>query len=190
MNLDIAGVEAFQQAGRFFKENGVDFVEISFVGTKDTMIKKVAPEHMAKFQESWNAYCDGREPAQRKGTPLTDAPMNEVQAKGYIDRNVHTLEEIAFLSDGQCQALGHGTLTHREAARKLLAARRERQTEERINQISKATASLNKETASSDNKEVLAAIGELGQGINALVQLMTAQAQKKKPGRKPKNPEG
>jgi hypothetical protein len=194
MDLSIAEVTGFQQAARFFKEENADFVEVSFVGSKDSLIKKVTPEHMAKFKDAWDAYCDGRELEQRKGTPLTDAPMIDTVAKSYVQRNVHTLEELAMLSDAQCQALGHGTLTYREAARKLLSARLETQKQDQMNAVSKASATLGKEAvATVETKEIMSAIGELSaatqqtnESLAMLIQLMTAQATKGKPGRKPK----
>lgn len=187
MDLNIAGVDSFQQSARFYKDEGADFVEISFVGSRDSLVKKVSPEHMAKFKDAWDAYCDGRELEQRKGTPLTDAPMTSEVAKSYVQRNVHTLEELAMLSDAQCQALGHGTLTYRENARKLIATRTDERRQEQMSAVSKAAATVGAATiAPADNSEVLNAIHELGQGIGVLVQLMTAQAQKGRPGRKPK----
>lgn len=184
MDIALAEVASFQQSARFFKEDGADFVEVSFVGSKDSLIKKVSPEHMAKFKDAWDAYCDGRELEQRKGTPLTDAPMIETVAKSYVQRNVHTLEELAMLSDAQCQALGHGTLTYRESARKLLAVRTDERRQDQMNAVSKAAGTIG--GAVSDNAEVLVAINELGKGINSLVELLTAQAVRGKPGRKPK----
>jgi hypothetical protein len=125
---------------------------------------------------------------------LTDAPMIDTVAKSYVQRNVHTLEELAMLSDAQCQALGHGTLTYREAARKLLSARLETQKQDQMNAVSKASATLGKEAvATVETKEIMSAIGELSaatqqtnESLAMLIQLMTAQATKGKPGRKPK----
>lgn len=193
MELSIAGVDSFQQSARFYKDDGADFVEISFVGSKDSLVKKVSPEHMAKFKDAWDAYCDGRELEQRKGTPLTDAPMSEIVAKSYVQRNVHTLEELAMLSDAQCQALGHGTLTHRENARKLIATRTDERRQDQMKAVSKAAGTIGGAAPTADNSEVLETLKDqsqqlkvLNEGIGALVQLMTAQAQKSKPGRKPK----
>lgn len=194
MEVALSEVQGFQQSARFFKENDADYVEIVGLGSKDSLIKKVKPEHMATFKDAWDAYCDGRELEQRKGTPLVEAPMVETVAKSYIARNVHTLEELAMLSDAQCQALGHGTLTYRESARKLLSSRVEVQKQEQMNAVSKATASLGKEAvATVETKEIMGAIGELSaatertnESLAVLIQLMTAQASKGKPGRKPK----
>ena len=79
---------------------------------------------MAQFRSEWDAYCDGRPMQRREGIPLTDLPgLDEARAEGYVARNVHTLEELAALSDAQCQGIGHGTLTDRQGARKLVAQR-------------------------------------------------------------------
>lgn len=126
MSLDITlpEVQAHTQTARFFRDGKKDKLEIKFVGSKDTLIQTVTPDHMAKFKSEWDAYCDGREPEKRPGTPLTDlSSISEARAADYIHRNVHTLEELAALNDGQCQALGHGTLTDRKGARELVTVR-------------------------------------------------------------------
>lgn len=175
------------QRARFFKEGSRDLIEISFVGTKDTVVHKVSPAHMAQFRAEWDAYCDGRPLEKRAGTSLLECGMSQQLADEYIHKNVHNLEELAVLSDAQCQQLGHGTLTLREKTRAMLHARSMRQQTERRDTIGKEFAKVGSTPAApADNTEVLEAINKLGEGIGALVQLMTAQAQRGKPGRKPK----
>jgi hypothetical protein len=126
MSLDITlpEVKAHTQTARFFRDGNKDKVEIKFVGSKDTINQTVTPEHMAKFKAEWDAFCDGAPLKQRPGTPLTDlASISQPRAEEYIHRNVHTLEELAALNDGQCQMLGHGTLTDRKGARALVESR-------------------------------------------------------------------
>lgn len=188
-----ASIASLQQRARFFRDDaGIDRIEISAVGSKDTIVKKVAPEHMARFKPEWDAHCDGRPMARRPGTALTDCPgINQDKADGYIARNIHNLEELAVLSDGQCQAVGHGTLTDRKHAQGLLASRKmERETAQR-DAVSKAAGSIAAPVSAEGSKtEEIAALGvkidAMADGINALVGLLTAQAEKKKPGPKPK----
>lgn len=117
-------VKSHHQTGRFFRQGTRDFIEIALVGSKDTLVQKVKPEHMAQFRAEWDAFCDGRPLEQRPGTPLTDLPtISDDRAKDYIHRNVHNLEELAALNDGQCQSMGHGTLTDRKSAIALLMHR-------------------------------------------------------------------
>jgi len=65
MDIDLDIVRPMHQNGRFFKDEfGRDQIEISFVGSKDTLIKDVSPQIMAQFRSEWDAYCDGR-PVER-----------------------------------------------------------------------------------------------------------------------------
>lgn len=184
-DITLPEVTALQQRARFFKDGEVDKVEISAIGSKDTFIKKVGPEEMARFKPEWDAHCDGRPMTRRPGTPLTDcAGIEQVRADTYIARNIHTLEELAVLSDSQCQAVGHGTLTDRKNAQALLTTRKMRDDTARRDAVGKAAATVGAAPAEPKNDEQIAALGEkidgLATGINALVGLLTAQAQEKK----------
>ena len=188
--LELPEVAKQTKKGRFYKESGRDFIEISFVGSKDTFVDRVQPEHMAEFRTEWNAYCDGKPLEKRKGTPLTDLPgLNEQKAEKYINANVHNLEELAALSDGQCQAVGHGVLTDRENTRKLLLDRQHKFKElmqKKIgNEMGKAQP-VKDEAAAAELSEMKTAIAALAQGqadtnkaIAALAQALTPR----KPGR-------
>jgi hypothetical protein len=115
--IDLPEVQKFQQRARFFKDGDGDFVEISYVGSKDTNVLKVTPQLMAQYRSEWTAYCDGSPLKIRPGTPLTALHgLDQVMADKYIAQNVHTVEELAVLNDMQCQSLGHGTLTFRKQA--------------------------------------------------------------------------
>jgi hypothetical protein len=139
--IAIPEVQGFAQKARFFREGEANLVEISFVGSKDTVVKKVSPVEMAQFRDDWDAFCDGRPVERRKGTPLT-AIMPSETAERYIGRNVHSLEEVAQLSDAQCQGLGHGTLTHRQTAIRFLAARKAEEAARQRDAISEGAATL------------------------------------------------
>jgi hypothetical protein len=185
LDVIIPEVSALQQTARFFKEENRDFVEISFVGEKDTVIRKVQPEHMAKFRDAWNAFCDGQPVKQRQGTSLIDIPgLSDQLAQKYISANVHTAEEIAALSDMQCQTLGHGTLTFRTTARNMLDMRRQQKMEEDTRRISKAAESVQSLPAEMEAKyaskeDVEEIKGQMGQIMGLMQQLL----EKKKPGR-------
>lgn len=123
-DITLPEVKAHTQTARFFRDGNKDKIEISFVGSKDTLVQVVKPDHMATYRSEWDAFCDGRPLEIRVGTPLTDLPaISEGRAQDYIHRNVHNLEELAALNDGQCQAMGHGTLTDRKGARELVTMR-------------------------------------------------------------------
>lgn len=179
-------VPALAQTPRFFRDGGRDLVEISTVGSKDTVVRKVQPEHMAAFRSEWNAYCDGQPPQRRAGTPLTEIPgVRETKAEAYVTRNVHTLEELAALSDAQCQALGHGTLTDREQARKIVAQRRFEAREQARKVVSDASAAIGPVPAEayasrSELAEVKDTLAALSANVAALLERMQTK-------RRPKN---
>lgn len=185
MNIDIPGVEALKQSARFFRQDEKDLIEISFIGVKDTVVRKVKPEHMAQFQEEWNSYCDGTPMKQRSGTSLTDLPgVDQQRAEVYTSRNVHNAEEIAALSDAQCQALGHGTITLRKAAQELLMLRAAEQQAKSRDRVVKESASIGtvpaeKYASESDLAEVKKGLATLSENVAALVAVLAA----KKPGR-------
>lgn len=190
-DITLPEVQALHQKARFYRENDTDYVEISYVGSKDTLVKKVKPEHMAKFREEWNAFCDGVPLKKREGTPLTDVPgINEQLAEKYIGQNVHNAEELAALNDAQCQALGHGTLTLRKSSREMLGVRQFQQEEAARKKVSDAAATIGpvpaeKYASQSDLEELRHGMANLSQNVAALVQALAA----KKPGRPKKNAE-
>lgn len=190
--LEVPGVEALPQHARFYREGNSDFVEISFTGVKDTVIRKVTPDLMAQFSEQWAAFCDGTPMKQRAGTPLTDlAGVDAQRAEHYISRNVHNVEELAALYDAQCQALGHGTLTLRKAARDMLELRKMKEAERSRDLITKASATIGavpaeKYASASDLEEVKKSVLDLSGNVAALVAALSSQNAPKKRGPKPK----
>ena len=192
MDFTLPEVAVLHQKARFFTRDGRNFVEISFVGSKDSVVKKVNPKHMAQFREEWNAFCDGLPVStkHRPGTPLTDLPaIKELRVDHYINQNIHNLEELASLSDAQCQSLGHGTLTDREATRKLLEQRAFEQSTKIRDYVMKEQATIGPRPAEKYASQTdLTAMGEkvdsLAASVAALVQVLSKP--KGKPGRPPK----
>lgn len=189
MDITLPEVQALHQNARFFKDDtGRDLVEVSFVGVKDTVVKRVTPDVMATFKQEWDAYCDGRPMQRRDGIPLSEI-VNEQRAEHYISRNIHNVEELAMLSDAQCQAVGHGTLTERAAAQKLLSVRRVEADERARKAVSDASAAIGprpaeKYAAASELEATNAKLDALSDNIAALV---AALAEKPKRGRPPKD---
>lgn len=154
-----------QERARFYRQGDRDYVEISFVGQKDTVIRRVGPEHMARFKPEWDAYCDGRPLDRRKGTPLTDL-LNEQRAEQFVVRNIHNLEELAALDDMQCQGLGHGTLTDRQHARQLIVRRK---LDEQAKMQDRIKAATSKATPVSEMApEAKAELAEIKQGLGEM----------------------
>lgn len=190
-DVSIPEVAALQQRAKFYLDEatGRPMVEISAVGSKDTLRKKVGPEEMGKFRHEWDAFCDGRPLKRRPGIALTDIPgVTQGRADSYIARNVHNAEELAVLSDSQCQSIGHGTLTDRSAAIALVQQRRVAMATEQRDRVSKAAAEIKAAPTNEPKSEEIAQLGEKIDGavnaINALVALMTEQT--KKAGKKGK----
>lgn len=182
MDISIPEVQAANQIARFYKDGDRDMVEIQNVGQKDTYIKRVTPDVMAKFRDEWNAYCDGVPLKKREGTPLTDVNgMTDKVAENYISQNVHTAEELAALSDAQCQGLGHGTLTLRASAKTLLEMRKMKLAEEVARKISKTAESVLPMPAEELDAKY-ASKQDVDEIKNMLAQLLTAQTPRK-PGR-------
>jgi len=183
-------VAALQQRARFFRDDaGIDRIEVSAIGSKDTTIRKVTPQDMALFRAEYDAFCDGRPVERRTGTPLTKVDgINPEREDMYVTRNIHNAEELAVLSDAQCQALGHGVLTERKAARALVERLRMEQKSTQHDAVLRAAEKLVPGRAADTGEvaELGKKIDTLAEGINALVGLLSAQAEKKKPGRPPK----
>jgi hypothetical protein len=142
-DITLPEVKPLTQSARFFRKDEQDFVEVAFVGSKDTVIQRVAPGHMAQFKAEWDAFCDGRPIARRAGLALTElAGITQERAEYYLARNIHTLEELAALSDAQCQSVGHGTLTDRKGAIGLVAQRQFVAREKAQRAVQEATAAI------------------------------------------------
>ncbi len=178
-DVSLEFVHEVGQSARFYKEGEQDYIEISFVGMKDNFHDKVKPKHMEKFRREWDAYCDGRPLEQRKGIPLTEC-VHKDRADYYIQRNVHTLEELAALSDMSCQGLGRGTINEREAARKKLSSLELDRHEKTMQKFSEVTQ---KAQENPDMETLKAQVSELKDIVTQLVGAMTA---KRGPGRPPK----
>jgi len=181
-DITLPEVKVYTQAAKFFRRGDQDFVEISFIGAKDTLVERVQPSHMAQFRPEWDAYCDGRPMQRREGIPLTELPgLDGERAENYIARNVHTLEELAALSDAQCQGIGHGTLTDRQGARKLVTQRQLEARDRMQRAVHEASAALGPRPAEryapgSDLESIKGEIAELRQGVADLTELVARTA--------------
>jgi hypothetical protein len=184
-DITLPEVRVYTQSAKFFRRGAQDFVEISFIGAKDTLVERVQPSHMAQFRSEWDAYCDGRPIQRRNGIPLTDLPeLDEARAESYITRNVHTLEELAALSDAQCQGIGHGALTDRQGARKLVTQRQLEIRDRMQRAVHEASAAIGPRPAeryapNADMEAVRGEIAELRQSIADLAKLIGQPGKRK-----------
>jgi|MGYP003648274720 predicted flap endonuclease-1-like 5' DNA nuclease len=106
---------------------GVDLVEIRRVGDSNTVLYKVAEK--ADFLEEnfpleWAAYQKtGSVSTPSAGTPLTAIKgLGPRRASVLEKQDVHTVEQLAELSDASASSLGAGTSDLRKKARDHLAA--------------------------------------------------------------------
>jgi hypothetical protein len=187
-DITLPEVKVYAQSAKFFRRGEQDFVEISFVGAKDTLVEKVTPSHMAQFRNEWDAYCDGRPIERRQGIPLTDlSGLDAARADSYIARNVHTAEELAALSDAQCQGIGHGAITDRQAARKLVLQRQREMRDRMQRAVHEASAAIGprpveQHAPNADLEAVKTEIAELKQAVADLAGLVgKAAAARAKP---------
>lgn len=188
MDYEIPEVLSYQHQPRFFNDKGKHFVEISTIGAKDTVVHKVTPEIMARFRDEWNAYCDGRPIERRAGTPLTVLKeISQDAADDYQKKNLHTLEELAVLSDHQCQGLGHGLITLRKKAQQIVM---QRKAAEQTKVQDKINAESTKSAPAPDNAgeiaELKSAVEEQGKQIAALIAALTPKQPAKQPAKKGK----
>jgi hypothetical protein len=200
MSLDITlpEVTPLLQSARFFRNGERDFVEISCVGSKDTVVERVTPTHMARFRAEWDGYCDGQPPTRRGGIALTElASIDAQRAEHYVSRNIHNLEELAALSDAQCQGVGHGALTDRKAAQRLVMQRQFETREKAQRAVADASASLGPKPAEAyasgtELAELKGEVLELKQLLTQVAEALNSPAwpeKKRGPGRPRKEPQ-
>ena len=108
--------------------------------------------------------------------------MKQELAAKYIAANVHTAEEFAALSDAQCQGLGHGTLTFRNACLQMLEQRKAAAMEAVAKKISEGVPSISSMPAAEADAKY-ASKADVDELKSMLAQLISAQASKRGPGR-------
>ena len=100
----------------------VDMIEVITPGEKDP-VRQIASEiHKRRFPRQWEAYKSGQEMAQ-SGTPiellLTAQPGTVLQLKSL---NIHTIQQLAGLSDAAKQMIPMGGQQLQDKARAYLSA--------------------------------------------------------------------
>lgn len=97
-----------------------DFIRIAVPGDKHTVIDTlVTPEYAERFGPEYEAWKSSKETGGVDGTPLADwGRFSPFQIAELKLMNIHTVEQIAQLSDAQCQRIGMGGYQTRDAARK------------------------------------------------------------------------
>ena len=107
----------------FFKDvdGKQDLIEIVIIGDPNTLIKKVAPEHVKTFPREWEAYQSGQTEIKIEGTPLTEVPgVDRNLALALKLKGVRTAEELAALDEAAATGLGMNMRTFDSSAKNLV----------------------------------------------------------------------
>lgn len=107
----------------FFKDadGKQDLVEIVIIGDPNTIVKKVAPEHVRTFPREWEAYQSGQTEIKVEGTPLTEVPgVDRNLALALKLKGVRTAEELAALDEAAATGLGMNMRTFVSSAKNLV----------------------------------------------------------------------
>ena len=175
---EIEDPKASARAGRpMFKT--VEFCEIQVPGDRDCISKdkvtRMQPDPRLRFPVAYARFKAGH-PSQLVGTPLVEwGLMPRSTAKSYAASGIHTVEQLAGLSDGNAQAL-FGSIPDRKKARDFL-------------EESKGRAPLTEARAEMEKMRLeIAALRDqlLDQGKTPVE--VTEVPVKRKPGRPRKNP--
>lgn len=112
--------ESEKQGRPIFKD--VPHIKIIIPGDGNNVIERVAKDHdKQRFPDAWRRFQAG-EQMQQTGTPLERWPQiqrSQVKEAKYFE--VHTVEQMAQLSDAHCQKLGMGFQGLRDKAKAYLA---------------------------------------------------------------------
>lgn len=161
-----------EEAGRPIHEDA-EFVRILIPGDKNTAIEREAtPEDKHKFALEYARFKNGeREAAQTVGTPLSQWPaMSRALAKDFAALNIHTVEQLANLSDTGKQAFGMGANEWSAKAKAFLET---------------ASSSAAAQKYATENEALKRDI-EILKGQIAEISARTGTPEKRGPGRPPK----
>lgn len=102
------------------------FVTVVIPGSGNTIIDTIADEiYQKRFPEQWARFQSGLKGASVSGWRLESWPaVNTAQVKTLQYMGVHTVEQLADLSDTACQSVGMGTLELRVKAKAAIEAAR------------------------------------------------------------------
>jgi ABC-type phosphate transport system auxiliary subunit len=111
-----------EKAGRpIFKD--VAYIRKMIPGDSSTVVERVAKDHDKRmYPREWEAY-ERQEKTGLTGTPLEQWPqVTRAQVKESKYFEIHTVEQMAELSDMSCQKMGMGFRELREKAKLYLNA--------------------------------------------------------------------
>lgn len=120
----------------------VDMVEVITPGEKES-VKVIADEfHQRRFPKQWEAYKAGIE-LQQSGTPIELLLNTEPSMVRHLKHmNVHTIQQLAALSDSNKQLIGMGAEQLQQRAREYLSKAAGGQTFHQMDEMKKEIEQL------------------------------------------------
>lgn len=113
-----------KEAGRPIYEDKI-YIEILIAGMdKQTVVRPVQERDKTRFAAEWAAFERGEE-SRRTGTPIAEWPrmmQTPAMVKMLEAINIHTVEDVAHLSDEFIPKLGMGGYKMREEAQRFIAS--------------------------------------------------------------------
>jgi hypothetical protein len=115
--LDVEN-EAKSRAAGYPVYDQVEGIHIRAPGNRDEILRKALPKDKARFPRQYAAFKAGME-EPTSGLPLREWPaIGKAQAEVLIyQHGIRTVEQLAGVSDGNVDGLGHGALALRKKAR-------------------------------------------------------------------------
>lgn len=103
-----------------------DYIRITTPGDSTSVqVREVRADDKERFARAWRRYQEGQEIAP-DGTPLEQWPrMSRAQAEELKHFKCFTVEQLASLSDAQCQRLGPNMMSLRREANAFLDVSRD-----------------------------------------------------------------
>ena len=109
--------QASRKAGRPIFDD-VEVIEIRVPGDPDIRRSNVTPDHKRLYPKQYLAFKKGNAQEAVSGTPLSVwPPMKRSQVEEARHFGVHTVQQLAQISDGNLQHLGPGWISLRQLAR-------------------------------------------------------------------------
>lgn len=95
----------------------VEFVRICPPGDKTLeVVKRVTDTMRREYALEYAAFQQGKSQAEASGTPLSALGFAPERVEEYAYHKVKTVEQLAAVSDGNIQGLGHGVVGERRKA--------------------------------------------------------------------------
>lgn len=96
----------------------VDFINIMIPGDRTkNVVRPVSDNDKLRFPSQWKAF-ENQEKAVISGTPITEwGILTKSQALEFKAMNIHTVEQMAEISDTALEGLGLGAREYREKAK-------------------------------------------------------------------------